>query len=181
MLCFVRKNSLKLYEYILSLDQVSFAGNKSACQSHKLPESGRMWWWQGRSATVPWTRGPSMGPMCCCCPLSTTQAAWHAARTHGLRCSATCQPSKPVQHPRYPASSSLQFLPQQPPFVFLCAPYPCHSPRPPCPPLTPAAPPRPPRRYPPMWTTLPFMQLPTLGPSGWGPLQLEGLGLDLVL
>lgn len=45
---------------------------------------------------------PSMGAMCCCCPSSTSQAAWHAARTPGLKCSATCLPSKPVLPPRWP-------------------------------------------------------------------------------
>lgn len=55
---------------------------------------------QGRSATVPWTREPSMEAMCCCCPSSTSPAAWHAVRMPGQRCSATCPPSRPVLLPR---------------------------------------------------------------------------------
>ena len=70
---------------------------------------------QARSVTVQWTRGQSMGAMCCCCPLSTLQAAWHAAITLGLKCSATCLPSRPVLPPRCPPVA-LQCCPSTLPF-----------------------------------------------------------------
>lgn len=67
---------------------------------------------QGRTATVRWTRGQSMGAMCCCCPSSTLQAAWRAVRMPGLKCSATCLPSRPVLLPRCPPAA-LQCCPSR--------------------------------------------------------------------
>lgn len=68
---------------------------------------------QGRSAIVQWTRGQSMGAMCCCCPSSTSQAAWRAVKTLGLKCNVTCRPSRPVLPPRFslpPSPNPLMLL-----------------------------------------------------------------------